>query len=172
MTRKPWTRRPSRRSCQTRGCPPRRPWWSCWTGWWSTRRWRWSRLPWGCSLLPCRELLTFSRTATWFHLSTSLLKVSPGKCLHFRPRLLIIRNTHHRSQLAQKALLYLALLVSCVGISYLFVTVTSFLFLSTPSSQAGAIALSIIMFLFILGILKLFAILSSIQFGEEWTVDK
>ena len=72
----------------------------------------------------------------------------------------------HRSQLVQKALLYLAVLVTCVGVSYLGVVSLAFLYQSTPSWQAVAFvatkSFSIVIFLVSLGILKLFSILMSI----------
>ena len=98
----------------------------------------------------------FSRTATSFRLwTTSLLKVSPGKCL-----LLLIHLTlqpAHRSQLVQKALLYLALLLACASVTYLYVFLYAFLHQSTatPTWQVVAVALSILILLFILGIFNL-----------------
>ena len=74
----------------------------------------------------------------------------------------LILQLAHRSQLVQKALLYLALFVTCVAVTYLYVASLTFLFLSTPSWQVVALAISILMFLFVLGILKLFSVLSSI----------
>ena len=59
----------------------------------------------------------------------------------------------HRFQLVQKGLLYVVLLVTCVVVTYLYVTSLIFLY---QSWQAVAVALSIVMFLLILGILKLF----------------
>ena len=77
--------------------------------------------------------------------------------------LILILQFSHRSQLAQKALLYLLLLVSCIGICYVYVAIITFLYRSTPFRQAVGVALCIVMFLFILGILKIFSILSPIQ---------
>ena len=74
----------------------------------------------------------------------------------------LILQLAHRSQLVQKALLYLALFVTCVGVTYLYAVGLTFLFQSTPSWQVVAVAISILMFLFVLGILKLFSVLSSI----------
>ena len=72
--------------------------------------------------------------------------------------LILIYCNAHRSQLAQKALLYLALLASCVGIAYLYAASLTPLYESTPTNQAVAVALSIVSFLLVLGILKLFSI--------------
>ena len=78
----------------------------------------------------------------------------------------LILQLAHRSQLVQKALLYLAVLVTCVGVSYLGVVSLAFLYQSTPSWQAVAFvatkSFSIVIFLVSLGILKLFSILTSI----------
>ena len=74
----------------------------------------------------------------------------------------LILQLAHRSQLVQKALLYLALFVTCVGVTYLYAAGLTFLFQSTPSWQVVAVAISILMFLFVLGILKLFSVLPSI----------
>ena len=63
----------------------------------------------------------------------------------------------YRSQLAKKALLYLALLVSCICITYLYYVCLLPLYRSTPAWQAVALTFTTVMFLFVLGILKLFA---------------
>ena len=68
-------------------------------------------------------------------------------------------NTYnvHRSQLTKKALLYLALLVSCTCITYLYVASLIPLYHSTPAWHAVDLAFTTVMFLFVLGILKLFS---------------
>lgn len=67
--------------------------------------------------------------------------------------ILLIYNIAHGYQLTQKTLLYLALLVSCACITYLYVASLIPLYYSTPAWQAY----TLVMGLFVLGILKLFS---------------
>ena len=66
----------------------------------------------------------------------------------------------------QKALLYLAMLLTSIGVTYLCVTSLAYLYQSIPFWQVVAFvatkSFSIVIFLVSVGILKLFSVISSI----------